>query len=261
MIKGFFTIAISIFLLSLPGITQAQNSAYQAGEWFKFRIHYGPFNASFATLQVEGTRLKGNDVYHIKGEGKSTGLLHWFFKVDDDYQSYIDKETGRPYRFIRKINEGGHTKDLEIDFDHDNNKAYVFDRKHNERDTYTTKPKVHDMLSAFYHFRNNIENDKLREGDEMHLNMFMDDENIDFKLKFLGRETISTKFGKVATLKFRPYVMAGRVFKEKESLTFWVSDDANKIPIKIKANLAIGSLDADLDAYKGLKHPFEIIID
>lgn len=261
MIKGFFTIAISIFLLSLPGITQAQNSAYQAGEWFKFRIHYGPFNASFATLQVEDARLKGNDVYHIKGEGKSTGLLHWFFKVDDDYQSYIDKETGRPYRFIRKINEGGHTKDLEIDFDHDNNKAYVFDRKHNERDTYTTKPKVHDMLSAFYHFRNNIENDKLREGDEMHLNMFMDDENIDFKLKFLGRETISTKFGKVATLKFRPYVMAGRVFKEKESLTFWVSDDANKIPIKIKANLAIGSLDADLDAYKGLKHPFEIIID
>jgi hypothetical protein len=55
--------------------------------------------------------------------------------------------------------------------------------------------------------------------------------------------------------------MAGRVFKEKESLTFWVSDDANRIPLKIEANLAVGSLDADLDSYKGLKHPFKIIMN
>ena len=55
--------------------------------------------------------------------------------------------------------------------------------------------------------------------------------------------------------------MAGRGFKEKESLTFWVSDDANKLTIKIEANLAVGSLDADLEEYKGLRHPFKIIIE
>ena len=117
------------------------------------------------------------------------------------------------------------------------------------------------MLSAFYYIRNNIQSESLSPGDDMHLNMFIDDENLNFKLEFLGREVIKTKFGKVATLKFRPHVLAGRVFKEKESLTFWVSDDANKIPVKIKANLAVGSLDADLDEYKGLKHPFKLIID
>ena len=76
--------------------------------------------------------------------------------------------------------------------------------------------------------------------------------------KFLGRETIRTKFGRVKTLKFRPYVMAGRAFKEQESLTLWVSADANKIPLKIKADLAVGSLRADLEAFKGLKHSFQI---
>ncbi|MGB1253780.1 MAG: DUF4129 domain-containing protein, partial [Candidatus Promineifilaceae bacterium] len=30
----------------------------------------------------------------------------WFFKVKDRYESYIDKETGMPYKFIRKIDEG-----------------------------------------------------------------------------------------------------------------------------------------------------------
>ncbi|MGW1454149.1 DUF3108 domain-containing protein [uncultured Salegentibacter sp.] len=259
MKKSIFT----IFLLLLTGFAlQAQSQkAFGAGEWFKFRIHYGPFNASFATLEVDETNIKGKPVYHIEGKGKSTGLLHWFFKVDDNYQTYIDKQDGKPYKFIRKIDEGGYTKDLEIDFDHSDNKAYVFNKKHNENHTYTTKPNVHDMLSAFYYIRNNIKNDELRPGDEMRLNLFIDDENMDFKLKFLGREVIKTKFGKVATLKFRPYVMAGRVFKEKESLTFWVSDDANKLPIKIEANLAVGSLDADLDEYKGLKHPFKIIME
>lgn len=257
--KRLFTI---IFFLSITITSFSQSQqAFDAGEWFRFRIHYGPFNASYATLKVGESRINNKSVYHIKGKGKSTGLLHLFFKVNDDYQTYIDKVDGKPYKFIRDIDEGGHTKDLEIEFDHSNNKAYVNDKKHKEHRTYTTKENVHDMLSAFYYIRNNIENDKLSPGDEMRLNMFIDDENMDFKLKFLGREVVKTKFGKVATLKFRPFVMAGRVFKEKESLTFWVSDDKNKIPVKIKADLVVGSLEADLDAYKGLSHPFSVIMN
>jgi hypothetical protein len=54
--------------------------------------------------------------------------------------------------------------------------------------------------------------------------------------------------------------MAGRVFKEEESLTLWVSKDKNKVPLRIQADLAVGSLRADLEAYKGLKHPFKIVV-
>jgi hypothetical protein len=77
----------------------------------------------------------------------------------------------------------------------------------------------------------------------------------------LKRETIRTKFGKVQTLVFRPYVASGRVFKEQESMTVWVSDDDNKIPLRIKADLAVGSIKADLDAFKGLKHSFSVKIE
>jgi hypothetical protein len=102
---------------------------------------------------------------------------------------------------------------------------------------------------------------KLKVGDEVSLDMFFDEENYGFKLKYLGSENIKTPFGKVNTLKFRPYVMAGRVFKEEESLTLWISNDKNKIPLKIKADIAVGSLRADLESFKGLKHPFKIIVD
>jgi hypothetical protein len=117
------------------------------------------------------------------------------------------------------------------------------------------------MVSAFYYLRNNYDTNSIREGDIVTLNMFFDEENYNFKLKFLGRETLETEFGKVKTLKFRPYVMAGRVFNEQESLTLWVSADDNKIPLKIKADLAVGSLQANLEAFKGLKHSFQIQFD
>ena len=80
-------------------------------------------------------------------------------------------------------------------------------------------------------------------------------------LRFLGRETIDTAFGKVRCLKLRPLVQSGRVFSEQESVTLWVSDDANKIPVKMRADLRVGSIDCDLENFKNLQHPFEIVLN
>ena len=236
----------------------AQEKSFDSGEWFKFRIHYGMFTASYATLQVNNARLDGKDVYHVKATGKSTGLLSLFFKVDDDYQTYFDKETGNPLRFIRKIDEGGHTKDVQIDFNHEESSALVNDKKHKVKSTHAIKPNTQDMISAFYYLRNHIDTKNLVKGQETEINMFFDKDNFGFKLKFLGRETIETKFGNVPCLKFRPIVQSGRVFDEEESLTIWISDDKNKAPIRLQADLRVGSLKADLDAYKGLQHSFRI---
>jgi len=90
------------------------------------------------------------------------------------------------------------------------------------------------------------------------VDMFFDDEVFKFKLKFIGRENLKTKFGTVGTMIFRPIVQSGRVFKEEESLTVWISDDENKLPLRIKASLAVGSIKADIDGFKGLKNPFMV---
>lgn len=251
--------AIIISLIALNMSAQS-HQAFDAGEWFRFRIHYGMFNASFATLEVKETTLRNKPVYHVVGKGKSTGLLHLFFKVDDNYETFMDKKSGEPLRFIRQIDEGGHTRDLLIDFDHDSNTAHVFNRKYNTRNTYSIPENVHDMLSSFYYLRNNLDVSSLEHGEMFSIKMFIDDENHDFKLKFLGREVVKTKMGNIAALKFQPYVLTGRVFEKKESLTIWVSDDKNRMPLKIKADLAVGSLNADIDAFKGLKYPLNIIM-
>lgn len=239
----------------------AQQRAYQEGEWFKFRVHYGFVTAGYATLEVIDEVLDGREVFHVKGYGKTVGLSRAFFKVEDDYQSYIDKETDLPKRFIRDIDEGGHTKDIQIDFDHANGKALVNNKKHKTKEWVDFPKDAQDMVSAFYYLRNRLDVSKIKEGETFDMNMFFDKENYRFRLKFLGREVIRTKFGKVPSLKFRPYVQSGRVFKEKESLTVWVSDDDNRMPLLIKADLAVGSLKASLTEFKGLKNSFRIQVN
>ncbi|MFB9055425.1 DUF3108 domain-containing protein [Mariniflexile ostreae] len=253
---------ISLAILSLQTSFAQKESSFDTGEWFKFKMSYSGFlTAGTATLSVKDANLNGRDVYHVVGNGWTSGMIKWFFKVKDRYESYFDKETILPYKFVRNINEGGHTKDIEINFDQVNNKAYVNDKKNKTKTTIDTKPNIQDMVSTFYYLRNNLDIKNLKNGDEIEVDMFFDDENYGFKLKYLGEEVIDTGFGKVETLVFRPYVMAGRVFKEEESLTLWVSKDKNKLPLRIKADLAVGSLRADLDAFKGLKHPFKVIVN
>lgn len=253
----FLVVFLTIFSLGL----NAQESVYQDGESLRFRMHYGFVTAGYATLDIEEKTLDGKEVYHVKGYGATTGMSRFFFKVEDTYQSYIEKGTDRPLRFIRKINEGGYTKDLKIDFDHDNQEATITNFKHNKKAIREFPQDAQDMVSAFYYLRNNLDTKNIEVGHEEDLDMYFDKGVHKFKMKFLGRETLKTTFGQVPCLKFRPYVEAGRVFKEKESLTVWVSDDENKIPIVIKADLAVGSLKASLSEYKGLKHSFKIIVD
>ena len=249
---------IALFFVIL-NVSAQEKYAFQEGEWFKFKMSYSGFlKAGNATLEVKESRLNGKDVFHVVGKGWTTGAIKWFFKVKDRYESYFDKQTGMPYKFIRNIDEGGYTKDVEIEFDHAASIAHVNNKKTKTKQSYAIEENVQDMVSAFYYLRNNYNTNTIKEGDVVSLNMFFDEENYNFKLKFLGREDLNTTFGIIKTLKFRPYVMAGRVFKEKESLTLWVSADDNKIPLRIQADLAVGSLRADLEAFKGLKHSFKV---
>lgn len=254
---------ILVFFTALFGVTgQEVKPAFEPGEWLKFRLHYAFLNASYATLHVKNSKIGDKPVYRVVGHGETTGFASLFFKVSDTYESYFDMENGRPYKFIRKTNEGGYTKDMEINFDYEKDKAVLNDKKNKKKFNFTIQNGMQDLVSAFYYLRNNYVAKDLVKGESIEMKLLYDDDGaFDFKLKYLGKEVLKTKYGKVECLKFRPLVQSGRVFKEEESLSLWVSNDDNKIPIRIKADLAVGAIKADLDGYNGLKHQFKIIMD
>lgn len=260
MRKGMLLL-IAVFVLNGNLIGQ-EAAAFQSGEWLKFRIHYGIFNASYATLKLTKDTINGVPVYHAVGKGSTTGLARIFFKVDDIYESYFGQYDGKPYRFLRDIDEGGYTKDIQIDFDYDHGEALLRDKKNKKDFQFKINHDIQDLISASYHLREKYNTDGFKIGQEISLDILFDDDGVYlFKLKYLGKEVLNTKFGNVECLKFRPYVQSGRVFKEKESLSLWVSNDLNKIPIRVQADLRVGSIKADLDGYNRLKNQFKIIMD
>lgn len=234
-------------------------SAYTSGEWFEFRMHYENFiNAGKVEISLKEVKFNNQKAYHAKGYGYTTGLTKLFFKVEDDYQSIFDIQNNKPFKYVRKINEGGYTKDQVGYFDQSKKTVLVKDLKNKTEESFKTTEFTQDMLSSFYYLRNHPKVDDLKENESIDIDMFFDGEIYNFQLKFLGKEDVKTKFGQVPALKFRPFVQAGRVFKEKESLTIWVTADKNKLPIKMKAELAVGALHADIERFKGLKHPFMV---
>jgi uncharacterized protein DUF3108 len=248
-----------IFLISSIGYSQL-TTAFKEGEFLKYRISYGVLNAGFATLEVENYIQKKDTFYHVKGKGWTTGMVDLFFPVLDIYETYIDIQTKQPHHFIRKINEGGYRKDKEIFFNFNEQQATVIDHKKNTEKSYFIEKDVQDMLSSLYYMRE-LNFDSLNIGEIVSINMFLDQEIYKINIKLINREVIKTKFGKVKTLVFKPTVLEGRVFKDSETLTLWVTDDKNKIPVKIKASVLVGSLKAELIQYKGLANSFPIIFN
>ncbi|MBA6156858.1 DUF3108 domain-containing protein [Tenacibaculum sp. S7007] len=250
----------ALLFLTINLFAQEKTTPFKDGEWLKFKMSYSGFlKAGNATLSLKEEDLNGKKVLHATGKGWTTGMIKWFFKVKDDYQSYFDIETGKPYLFKRKINEGGYKKHKHITFDQEKNTAYVQDFR-KKKDTLISVNGPQDMISTFYFLRS-YNTKSMKKGEEINVDMFFDNKSYPFKLRFLGYEMLDTKFGKIKTQKFRPMVQAGRVFKAQESVTVWITADDNKIPIKMKASLSVGSLRAELEAYKGLANPFEIIVN
>lgn len=255
----FFMKKPIIFLCILFSLTitfsQEKQQAFKHGEQLRYKMSYSGFlRAGTAVLEVQEKDFNGKKVFYTKGTGWTSGMIKWFFEVDDTYESYFDKDTIKPYLFKRKINEGGYKKHRITSFNYLTHKAYIQDFTL-QKDTLVPFVNVQDMLSSFYYLRNEETKD-LKKGDEITLDMFLDSQVYPFKLRFLGKEVLKTKFGKVETMIFRPLVQSGRIFKAQESVTIWITNDANKIPIKMKASLAVGSLRAELEGYKGLANSF-----
>lgn len=252
-IKKILPIFLLLFYLSASA--QSGDNSFQPGEFLKYKIHYGLLNAGFATVELKEDHEKSDSLIHSVGKGWTTGMVGFLFKVEDTYESYFSAANVKPNHFIRKINEGGYTKDKEVFFDFDKKEAREVNHKRATKSSYFIENDVQDMLSSFYYMRN-IDFSQLKENDSIDVNMFFDGRMNPIKVVVLDREIIKTDFGKIDAIKIRPLVLKGRVFKDEENVTLWISDDENKIPLKIKASLLIGSAKAELIQYSGLVHPF-----
>lgn len=249
---------LSLLILFLFFFGYGQINTIADGESITLRIHYGFLNAGTANLTAKKTSYKGVPHLYVKGTGQTTGAVKAFFKVEDVYESYININTELPSFYVRNVKEGSYRQHLETVFNHSNNTLVLTDKKTPANGSKVIKSVkgVQDMLSCFYYLRSKTAAE-LKVGSVINMNVWIDDEMFPFQLKVAGTENLDTKFGTINCLKIIPSVKSGRVFKAKEGVVMWVSNDLNHIPVLLKAELAVGSLKASIDNFKNVKYPLK----
>lgn len=229
-----------------------RNSTTQAGESITFHVFYNVaglyVNAGTASFTNTVERLNGKPVFHVVGDGKTNSNYDWIFKVRDRYESYIDTASMQPVKFIRNVNEGGYKKYENITFNNTANTAVTTDG------VFKVPNCVQDVLSSIYYARN-IDFSRYKVNDKIPFSMFLDNEVYNMYIRYLGKEEIKTRYGKFMAIKFRPLLVKGTIFEGGEKMTVWVSDDANKIPIRIESPIIVGTVKVDMMSYKNLKYP------
>jgi len=242
---------VSLDTLAIRELPRTKNTAFKAGEKLTYRVHYGFIDAGEATIEVKPSSrtYNGRPVHHLYGVGKTISAFNWFYKVHDVYESYIDVNGIFPWEFVRDVNEGGYKIQQNYRF-HQEKRAVKTQKGH----VFAMPTGVQDMLSAFYYART-MDFSNAKVGDIFTVKSFVDDENFDLRVKYLGKETIKTRMGKFRCMRFVPYIQEGRVFNKEEDLMIWITDDANKIPIMARANILVGSIKMQMVSYEGLANP------
>ena len=231
----------------LPSV---ENHAFQIGEKLRYRITYGFVDAGEATLELKPTTKKGNgrELVHAVGIGRTLGGFNSFYKVDDRYETFLDKKSIYPWFFVRRVDEGGYKINQDYSFLHH---KYKVDNGAGK--TFKVPVGVQDMISSFYYARTlNFKN--IKKGQTFEFPCFMDDEVFNLKIKFVSEEIIHIRKGKFKCMKFVPVVQTGRYFKSEEDVNFWVTSDANRIPVLVKAKIPVGVVKMHLVEWSGLRN-------
>lgn len=263
-IKSLTTsLAILLILLALPVVSRGQascipaNTSFQEGEKLTFKVYYNMsfiwINAGNAEFTTKIEDVANRKAYHVTGVGKTASSFEWFYKVMDTYESYIDRQTMLPMRFVRHVNEGGMKILNDVKFDHKNKQA-TSDNK-----AFAIPDCTQDVLSAMY-FARNINYNAYKPGDKISFNMFLDNEVYNLYVKYLGKEKITTKMGTFNAVKIVPLLIKGTIFKGGEKMTIWLSDDANHLPVRVESPIMIGSVKIDLMEYQNLRNPFSGLV-
>lgn len=253
-------IILGSFALLLAAFTPANNyrrvvnTSFGPGEHIEYRVHYGFINAAEAIVDVAPSLYTVNSrpCYQVNVFGRTTGAFDLVTKVRDTWRSYIDTSAILPQKFYTKIQENKYLKEENMTFNHAANTVKAEERT--ERDLFKVPDNVHDVVSSYYFLRT-IDFNRLSIGSVLEVPAFYDDTVYNMKIRYRGKETIKTKFGKTKAIKLSPIMATNGFFKGEDALLVWVSDDANKVPLKVEVELSIGSLDMDIRSYAGLKHP------
>jgi hypothetical protein len=219
------------------------NRAFGVGERLEFLVGYGFIKAGTAVMEIpEIVKLGGRKCYYIVSTAKSNKFFSVFFKVDDKVESFMDVHGLYSLRYDKHLREGKFRADISMIFDQENHLAIY----NSGKDTFEVAEYAQDVLSAFYFVRTQ----QLTVGRSIFVDNHTDKKNYPLEVKVLRKDRVKVEAGEFDCVVVEPILKTPGIFKQKGSLTIWLTDDEVKMPVLMKSKVIIGSISTELISYQ-----------
>jgi hypothetical protein len=207
------------------------------GERLIYNVSWSNFpSAARVEMEVAAQgRFYGKDSYQLRARLETLGQVRSLFgDIDNQYTSYVNPSDAVPHRVMSAIHQGQKRSDEVIIFDHSKKKAIFSDD--------TDVPILdgtYDLTSVIYGLRLQ----PLTDGSKYELTVLHEKKLIEVLAVVKGRERVVAQAGayNAILVKFYP---KGKYHSYRGYI--YISDDSQRLPVMIQANLPAGEARAEL---------------
>jgi hypothetical protein len=236
------------FILGFPsGLTAAASLPFALGEKLTYSITWAAFEAGEVTATLQRTANDPHDDYEAVTTARSHGFASLLYNLNDEFRSRFNPDSACSEGISKQVAEGRRRKRTEIVFDSARKVAILDERnlakpreppKHAEEDIPVC---VQDVVSAFYYLRGQ----PMRVGDRIRVPVNDGSKTTDVIVEVQAREEVDTPLGRRFAFRLEPTVF-GSLYNRKGRMLIWFSDDAQRLPLRIKAIISVGAITGTL---------------
>lgn len=263
MKRLFLTIVLCTTTAIISAQCPAHNEAFQSGETLIYDMYFNWkfvwLKAGSASLTINNTSYRGKEAYRTRLITRGSKKADKFFIMRDTIMSYVTHDMV-PLYYKKAANEGGSYRTDEVWYSYSDGKTNVRQKHRNRKGNIRVKDEsretcIFDMLSIMLRARSmNVDN--MKKGYRYHFQMTDGGKTQDEVLVFRGRSTFQIENSSV---KYRclvfSYVEKDDEGKEKEVVTFYVTDDKNRLPVRLDLYLRFGTAKAFLTGASNIRNP------
>lgn len=245
----------------------AVNDAIKPGESLSYELKFNWkfiwINAGWAKMTVNNSTFEGKPCLQTDLESYTNKKIDFFFKMRDTL-TCITTEDLIPVYFRKGAEEGKRYTVDEVRFSYKNGKCIVdqqrtlrgkTDKRHDEMPVC-----VYDMLSILLQARS-YDPTYYKPGQKILFSMATGRAVEKQTLIFRRKENYTAENGVTYRCLVFSLVEYDAKGKEKEVITFYITDDRNHLPVRLDMYLNFGSAKAFLTDIKGNKYPLTSIVE
>lgn len=214
---------------------------YSDGVTYVFNVEWRLFTAGTASMRLEAA----GDQQKVVASADSAGMVSLLYTVHDRFESYFDRRTFCSQRINKHTEEGFHKKDTNIRFDYPSRRAVLDERNLKNNQTKTAQEDIPgcvvDVLSGIYY----IGSLPLPVGAVHTFPVNDGGKTMQVRATVEAREQVKTDAGTFNTIRVRTDETSG-VMKKRGSVWIWYTDDANRMPVQMRARAFWGTLNLRL---------------